>query len=73
MQIEHILKFHQGNDKKTYANPFIQSDAQLTDFLEGEFLKEQVEAIKEISDLITRMKRAGDGLGLHIIDKELQS
>ena len=58
---------------KTYTNPFIQSDAQLTDFLEGEFLKEQVEAIKEISDLITRMKRAGDGLGLHIIDKELQS
>ena len=73
IQIEHILKFHQGNDEKTYANPFIQSDAQLTDFLEGEFLKEQVEAIKEISDLITRMKRAGDGLGLHIIDKELQS
>ena len=47
-------------------------DAQFTDFLEGEFLKEQVEAIKEIGDLITKMKRAGDGLGLHIIDKELQ-
>merc|ERR1712003_469999 len=47
-------------------------DAQLTDFLEGEFLKEQVEAIKEIADLVTKMKRAGDGIGLHIIDKELQ-
>merc|ERR1712145_11099 len=47
-------------------------DAQFTDFLEGEFLKEQAEAIKEIVDLITKMKRAGDGLGLHIIDKELQ-
>lgn len=47
-------------------------DAQLTDFLEGEYLKEQVEAQKEIGDLITKMKRAGDGLGLHIIDKELQ-
>lgn len=47
-------------------------DAQLTDFLEGEYLKEQVEAQKEIGDLITKMKRAGEGLGLHIIDKELQ-
>merc|ERR1712126_543820 len=47
-------------------------DAQMTDFLEGEFLKEQVEAVKEIADLVTKMKRAGDGIGLHIIDKELQ-
>merc|ERR1711955_149606 len=47
-------------------------DGQMTDFLEGEFLKEQVEAIKEIADLVTKMKRAGDGVGLHIIDKELQ-
>merc|ERR1711988_197572 len=48
------------------------NDAQFTDFLEGEYLKEQVEAIKEIVDLLTKMKRAGDGLGLHVIDKELQ-
>merc|ERR1711942_155511 len=47
-------------------------DAQMTDFIEGTFLKEQVEAIKEIGDLITQMKKAGDGLGLHIIDKYLQ-
>merc|ERR1712002_21384 len=47
------------------------SDAQLTDFIEGTYLKEQVEAIKEIGDLVTNMKRVGDGLGLHIIDKEL--
>merc|ERR1711964_711606 len=48
-----------------------QSDAQLTDYIEGTYLKEQVEAIKEIGDLVTKMKRAGDGLGLHVIDKEL--
>merc|ERR1712055_1283951 len=47
-------------------------DAQMTDFLEGTYLNEQVEAIKEIGDLITKMRRAGDGLGLHIIDKELE-
>ena len=44
----------------------------MTDFIEGEYLKEQVEAQKEIGDFITKMKRAGDALGLHIIDKELQ-
>jgi len=61
---ESILAMHKNADE--------QGDAQLTDFLEGEYLKEQVEAQKEIGDLITKMKRAGDTVGLHIIDKELQ-
>merc|ERR550517_602137 len=61
---EALLELH----KVASAN----DDAQLTDFLEGEYLKEQVEAQKEIGDLITKMKRAGDTLGLHMIDKELQ-
>jgi len=47
-------------------------DNHFTSFLEGEFLKEQVEASKEISGLITKMKRAGDGLGLHLLDKDLE-
>ncbi|TRY78395.1 hypothetical protein TCAL_08981 [Tigriopus californicus] len=46
-------------------------DPQLTDFLEGEYLEEQVEAIKELGDLVTKVKRAGDGIGIHIIDKEM--
>jgi len=50
-----------------------KGDAHLCDFLESHFLDEQVEGIKELGDLITKMKRAGDGLGLHIIDKELSS
>merc|ERR1712002_1377352 len=62
---ESLLAMHKAADQ--------QNDAQFTDFLEGEFLKEQVEAIKEIADLTTKMKRAGDTLGLHIIDKELSS
>ena len=32
----------------------------------------QVDAIKEYSDMVTKLKRAGDGLGIHILDKELQ-
>ncbi|WAR26039.1 FRIS-like protein [Mya arenaria] len=47
-------------------------DAQMTDFLEGNYLEEQVEAIKEISDRITNLKRVGSGLGEWQYDKELQ-
>merc|ERR1719369_1302001 len=61
---EALLELHKEGDS--------HGDAQLTDFIEGEFLKEQVEAQKEIGTLITQMRNAGDGLGLHIIDKEIQ-
>jgi len=61
---EALLELHKEGDS--------HGDAQLTDFIEGEFLKEQVQAQKEIGTLITQMRNAGDGLGLHIIDKELQ-
>merc|ERR1719393_1114935 len=40
--------------------------------MESEFLDEQVEGIKEISTWITKMKRAGPGLGYHMIDKEMK-
>lgn len=48
------------------------NDPHLTKLLEDEFLSEQVEAIKKIGDMITRLKRAGtSGLGEYIFDKEL--
>ncbi len=48
-----------------------RSDPHLCDFLETHFLTEQVEAIKELGDWVSKMKRAGPGLGEHIIDKEI--
>jgi len=45
-------------------------DAQMTDFIEGNYLTEQVEAIKELSDYCTNLKRVGPGLGEYIFDKE---
>jgi ferritin heavy chain len=60
-----LLDLHKTADGK--------GDAHLSDYLEAEFLGEQVESIKAIGDWITKMKRAGDGLGLHIIDKEIGS
>jgi len=46
------------------------NDAQMCDFLESEFLEEQVKAIKEIGDHITQLKRVGPGLGEYLYDKE---
>ncbi|CAN0548892.1 unnamed protein product [Ectocarpus sp. 8 AP-2014] len=60
-----LLDLHKASDSK--------GDAHLCDFLEAEYLGEQVEGIKEIGDMITKIKRAGDGLGLHIMDKEIGS
>jgi len=60
-----LLDLHKASDGK--------GDAHLCDFLEAEYLGEQVEGIKQIGDLITKIKRAGDGLGLHIMDKEIGS
>jgi ferritin heavy chain len=39
--------------------------------LENEFLQEQVDAIKEIADHVTNMKRVGEGLGIYMFDKQL--
>jgi ferritin heavy chain len=58
-----ILDLHAAASKR--------NDPHLNDYLESNFLNEQVDAIKELSDLITKMKRAGDGLGLHLMDKEM--
>jgi len=46
------------------------SDPHLTDYIEGEFLDEQVKSIKEYADYITNLKRVGTGLGEYIFDKE---
>nr|CAC84555.1 Ferritin type 2 [Suberites domuncula] len=44
-------------------------DFQMSDFIEGNYLHEQVEAIKEISDHITNIKRVGTGHGIYHFDK----
>ncbi|GAB6031323.1 fts3-like protein [Chamberlinius hualienensis] len=48
-------------------------DTNMCDWLEGNYLSEQVEAIKKISDLLTNLKRAGGGLGEYLFDKETLS
>lgn len=48
-------------------------DAQFCDWLESHYLTEQVEAIKEMSDHITNLKRNGPGLGEYLYDKHTMS
>lgn len=45
------------------------NDPHLTDFLEEEFLDEQVKSIKRLGDHITNLKRVGPGLGEFQFDK----
>ncbi len=50
------------------------SDSHLEDYLEKEFLNDQVDSIKKFSDMITKLRRAGpDGLGEYLFDKDLSS
>ncbi|XWS56772.1 hypothetical protein CRYUN_Cryun09bG0114200 [Craigia yunnanensis] len=46
-------------------------DLQLTDFVESEFLAEQVEAIKKISEYVAQLRRVGKGHGVWHFDQML--
>merc|ERR1719229_1797776 len=48
-----------------------KNDPHLGNFIEEKFLDEQVKSIQQLSELVSKMKRAGVGLGVHIIDKEM--
>ncbi|MCL4141115.1 UNVERIFIED_CONTAM: hypothetical protein GTU68_066698 [Idotea baltica] len=51
-----------------------RNDPHLSKFLEDEFLDEQVEAIKELGDYISQLKRAGpSGFGEYVFDRDLAS
>lgn len=43
---------------------------QMMDFIEANYLHEQVEAIKELAGHVTNLKRVGPGLGEYQFDKE---
>lgn len=47
------------------------NDVQLTDFIESEFLNEQVEAIKKISEYVAQLRRVGKGHGVWHFDQML--
>lgn len=56
-----------------HATASTHGDAHMTDFIEEKFLDEQVESIKAYGDMITKLKRAGSGLGEYLFDKDLKA
>ncbi|XP_076035442.1 ferritin-like [Oratosquilla oratoria] len=49
-----------------------KNDSHLSKFLEDNYLEEQVDSIKKLADMITRLKRAGPtDLGEYMFDKNL--
>ncbi|RNA14809.1 D-aspartate oxidase [Brachionus plicatilis] len=52
---------------------FQKKDRNFTDFLESEFLQEQIKHIKKLGVMITKLMRAGPGLGEYLFDKDLDN
>jgi len=46
-------------------------DAQLCDYLESNYLEEQVESINAIAQTVRKLMRAGPGLGEYMVDKDM--
>ena len=47
------------------------NDGQMTDYIEGTFLSEQVEAIKRVSEYVSQLRRVGKGHGVWHFDQML--
>lgn len=60
---EKLLNLHSVADRN--------GDVQLADFVESEFLGEQVEAIKKISEYVAQLRRVGKGHGVWHFDQML--
>ncbi|XP_037938235.1 soma ferritin [Teleopsis dalmanni] len=54
-----------------HATATNENDPNLCDFLEANFLSEQVEAQKQLADYITQIERCNEELGDFIFDKKL--
>ncbi|XP_058214658.1 ferritin, chloroplastic [Rhododendron vialii] len=60
---EKLLNLHSVADQN--------NDPQMTEFIESEFLSEQVEAIKKIADYVTQLRLVGKGHGVWHFDQRL--
>jgi len=58
-----LLRLHKACDEA--------GDPQFCDFLESEFLEEQVESINSIAKIVRKLVRVGPGLGEYTVDKDL--
>merc|ERR1712226_1237898 len=48
-----------------------KADFHLVTFVQENFLNNHIHYVKLIGDLVTKLKRAGDGLGIHMVDNDI--
>merc|ERR1712226_90241 len=48
-----------------------KADFHLAHFIQETFLNTHVNRIKLVGDLVSQIKRAGDGLGIHVVDDDI--
>ncbi|XP_059175570.1 soma ferritin-like isoform X2 [Physella acuta] len=65
---ERAEKFMKYQTKR--GGRIILQDVKLDEFVEEEFLEEQVDSIKLIASYVTQLTKAGPGLGEYLFDKE---
>jgi len=73
--MEYVLKLEKEVNQallEIHALTGTHNDPHLAKFLEDEFLEEQAESIHQIAKYIAQLTRVGEGVGVHIFDKELQ-
>merc|ERR1719260_594728 len=54
------------------AKAMEKKDFHLVDFIQKKFVGKKMNIIKETGDCLTKIKRAGDGPGLYIVDRDIQ-
>ncbi|CAG9460232.1 unnamed protein product [Pedinophyceae sp. YPF-701] len=63
LNYQKLMGLHQVADK--------HGDAQLCDFVEGDYLQDQVEDIKKTAAYVSQLRRVGKGLGVYQFDHQL--
>merc|ERR1711904_730910 len=65
LSLEKLVDVHKVADEA--------GDPSLTDFIEGEYLEEQVEAIKKVATFVSQLRRIGKGHAVWDFDKSLSN
>ena len=65
LNYEKLLELHAVGDKN--------GDPQLCDFVESQYLEEQLEAIKKLAVFVSQLRRVGKGHGVYHFDLQLQN
>jgi len=74
--MEAALELEKDNNKSLLELHDIaakHNDSQVQDFIESNYLHEQVEAIKQLGDYITQLQNVGAGHGEWHFDRSLKS